>query len=113
MGELLKFVTSDGVLEKKRFWKKKEKNFGSDPAGVQLYLNHQLELNSNLKAIVNMSSTNVVPALYAKLLQCQATSCSVERSFSMLGKLLAKDRQFAQGNVWKYLALYVNKTSAE
>ena len=52
-------------------------------------------------------------AQHAKLLQCQATSCSVERSFSMLGKLLAKDRKFAQDNVWKYLALYVNKTSAE
>ena len=88
-------------------------DFGSDPVGVQLYLNHRLELNSDLKAIVNMSNTNVSPALYAKLLQCQATSCSVERSFSMLGKLLAKDRKFAQDNVWKYLALYVNKTSAE
>ena len=88
-------------------------DFGSDPVGVQLYLNHRLELNSDLKAIVNMSNTNVSPALYAKLLQCQATSCSVERSFSMLGKLLAKDHKFAQDNVWKYLALYVNKTSAE
>ena len=88
-------------------------DFGSDLVGVQLYLNHRLELNSDLKAIVNMSNTNVSPALYAKLLQCQATSCSVERSFSMLGKLLAKDRKFAQDNVWKYLALYVNKTSAE
>ena len=88
-------------------------DFGSDPVGVQLYLNHRLELNSDLKAIVNMSNTNVSPALYAKQLQCEATSCSVERSFSMLGKLLVKDCQFAQDNVWKYLALYVNKTSAE
>ena len=88
-------------------------DFGSNPVGVQLYLNHRLELHSDLKAIVKMSNTNVSPALYPKLLRCQATSCSVERSFSMLGKLLAKDRQFAQGNEWKYLALYVNKTSAE
>jgi len=27
----------------------------------------------------------------------------------MLGKLLAKDRHFSPKNVWKYLALYVNK----
>jgi len=27
----------------------------------------------------------------------------------MLGKLLAKDSHFSQKNVWKYLALYVNK----
>ena len=64
-------------------------DFGSDLVGVQLYLNHRIELNSDLKAILNMSNTNVSPALYAMLLQCQATSCSVERSFSMLGKLLA------------------------
>jgi len=25
-------------------------------------------------------------------------------------KLLAKDRHFSLGNVWKYLALYVNKS---
>ena len=88
-------------------------DLGYDPVGVQLYLNHRLELNSDLKAIANMPNTNVSPALYAKLLQCQATSCNVKRSFSMLGKLLHKDIQFAQDNVWKYLALYVNKTSAE
>jgi len=27
----------------------------------------------------------------------------------MLGKLLAKDRNFSQKNIWNYLALYVNK----
>jgi len=28
----------------------------------------------------------------------------------MLGKLLAKDRHFSPKNVWKYLALYENKS---
>ena len=68
-------------------------------------MNHRLELNSDLTAIAKMSKANVSPALYAKLLKCQATSCSVERSFSMLGKLLAKDRHFAHETVWKYLAV--------
>jgi len=71
-------------------------DFGSDPTGVQLYMNHWFELNNDLTAIAKMSKANVSPALYAKLLKCQATSCSVERSFSMLGKLLAKDQHFAQ-----------------
>ena len=33
------------------------------------------------------------------------TSCTVERSFSMLSKLWAKDRHFSPSNVCKYLAL--------
>ena len=37
-------------------------------------------------------------------------SCNVERSFSMLGKLLAKYRHFSPHNVCKYLALYVNES---
>ena len=85
-------------------------DFGTDPAGIKLYLDQRLELNSDLKAIVEMTQSNISPELYAKLLNCQATSCSVKRSFSMLGKLLAKDRHFSPENVWKYLALYVNKS---
>jgi len=56
-----------------------------------------------------MIRPNVSPELYAKLSNCQATSYTVERSFSMLRNLLAKDRHFSQKNVWKYLAFYANK----
>jgi len=45
-----------------------------------------------------------------ELLNGQGISCSVERSFSMLRNLLAKDRLFSADNVWKYLALYANKS---
>ena len=84
--------------------------FGSDPAGINLYLAHRFKLNRDLKATVEMTRPNINPELYAKLLNCQATSCTVQRSFSMLGKLLAKDRHFSPNNVCKYLALYVNKS---
>jgi len=57
-----------------------------------------------------MALPNISPELYAKLLKCQAISCSVEGSFSMLRKLLAKDRHFSPDNVWKYLALYLDKS---
>jgi len=57
-----------------------------------------------------MTRPNICPELYAKLLNCQGTSCSVERSFSMLRKLLAKYCHFSPNTVWKYLALYVNKS---
>jgi len=58
-----------------------------------------------------MTRSNISPQLHAKLLKCQATSCTVElaknfmHNFSMLRKLLAKDRHFSQGNVWKYLGI--------
>jgi len=71
---------------------------------------NRFELNSDLNAIVEMTRPNISPELYAKLLNCQATSCTVERSFSKLRKLLANDRHFSPDNVWKYLALYVNKS---
>ena len=82
--------------------------FSSDPSGIKLYLAHRFELNSGLKAIVEFTWPNISPKLYAKLLNWQATLCIVERSFSMLGKLLAKDRHFFPNNIYKYLALYVN-----
>jgi len=69
----------------------------------------RLELISDLKTIVEMIRLNSSAELHAKLLSCQATSCSVERSFGMLRKPLAKNRYFWSGNVWKYLALFVNK----
>ena len=84
--------------------------FGRDPARIKPYLDHRFELNSDLKAIVAMTRPNISSELYAKLLNCQATSCSVEQSFSMLGKLLTKDRHFSTANVCKYLALYVNRS---
>jgi len=52
-----------------------------------------------------MIRPNISPELYAKFLNCQATSYTVEGSFSMLGNLLAKDRHFYPKTVWKYLAL--------
>jgi len=71
---------------------------------------NRFELNNDLKAIVKLPvQTNISPEFQAKLLNCQATSCSVERSFRMLPKLLAKDQYFSPDNVWKYLASYVNK----
>ena len=83
--------------------------FGSDAAGINLYLDHRFELNSDLKACVKMIRPNISPELYAKLLNCQAPSHTVERRFSMLGKLLAKDHHFSQKNVWKYSGLSANK----
>ena len=68
--------------------------FDSDPPGMKLYFDHRFELNSDLKAIVAMTRLNISPELYAKLLNCQATSCSVERSFSSARQTIGKRSRF-------------------
>ena len=39
---------------------------------------NRIELNSDLKVIVEMTRSNISPQQHAKLLNCQATSCTVE-----------------------------------
>ena len=39
--------------------------FSSNPAGIKLYLAHRFELNSDLKAIVEIIQPNISPELYA------------------------------------------------
>jgi len=53
---------------------------------------NRIELNSDLKAIVEPTRPNISPQLHAELFHCQETSCT---SFSMLRKLLVKDRHFS------------------
>ena len=60
------------------------------------------KLNSDLNAITEMTRPNISPELQVKLLNYQETSCSVERSFSMLRKLMKKIayyRQIVYGNI--------------
>ena len=52
---------------------------------------------------INLQSTNTKVPLW-----CQPTTASVERSFSMLNKLLAKDRNFLPQNVKHYMCVHYN-----
>lgn len=61
--------------------------------------------------IMSENGSNIAPSLYGLLQSCQPTTASVERSFSMLKKLLAKDRHFQPQNIHKYFKLYYNKAS--
>ena len=79
---------------------------GCDLAGIKLYFDRRFEMNSDLKAIAETTQSNISLKLYAKFLNCLASLSCVERSFSMLQKLLSNDRHFSPDNVWKYLALY-------
>ena len=50
------------------------------------------------------------PTSYALLQKAQSTSAAVERSFSMLSKLVRKDRNFDVKNVKKYMMLFTIKS---
>ena len=86
-------------------------SFSEDMASVKTYLEKRLQKNSGLQEIVGLTRKDVVTSLYVRLQQCTATSVSVERSFSILKKLLAKDRNFSDDNVEKYLIKLYNSSA--
>ena len=87
-------------------------DFKEDSASVMPYIAKRMNKNSDVSAIMELSRPAVSPAVhvYAALQQCQPTSASVERSSSMLNKLLAKGQNFLQNNIGKYLVLRYNST---
>ena len=88
----------------------KNVQFDDDPCAVKNYITKRLS-NSDLEAIINCTNLAIDPTSYALLQKAQPNSAAVERSFSMLSKLLRKDRNFDVKNVKKYMMLYCNKKS--
>ena len=58
-----------------------------------------------------MKRQDISPAVYHKLQNSQPTSAFVERSFSMLKKLLAKDKNLKDENVRHYMTLHFNAST--
>lgn len=85
-------------------------DLGNDPCQIRQYLSKRLSA-SDIGSIVHATRDSIPPTLYGLLQHCQPTSASVERSFSMLRKILARDRQFLPSNVKKYLMLHYNNVS--
>ena len=85
-------------------------DFKEDSVSVMSYIAKRMNKNSDVSAIMELSRPAVSLAVYAALQQCQPTGTSVERSFSMLNKLLVKDRNVLQNNIGKYLVLHYNST---
>ena len=63
-------------------------------------------MQNNISKMINMERQDISPAVYHMLQNSQPTSVSVERSFSMLRKLLVKDRNFKAENVQHYMILH-------
>ena len=76
----------------------KNMQFDDDPRAIKNYIKKRLS-NSDLETIINCTNLTIDPTSYALLQKAQRTSAAVERSFSMLNKLLRKDRNFDVENV--------------
>ena len=76
----------------------KTMQFDDDPCAIKNYIKERLS-NSDLETIINCTNSTIDLTSYALLQKAQPTFAAVERSFSMLSKLLRKDRNFDVKNV--------------
>ena len=74
-----------------------------DLCTIKNCVNKQLS-NSDLETVINCANLTIDPTSYALLQKAQ-----LHLPFSMLSKLLRKDRNFDVKNVKKYMMLYYNK----
>ena len=79
-----------------------ELDFGEDTCNINQYIKNRMQ-NNDISEIINMERQDILPAVYYMLQNFQPTSASVERSLSMLKKLLAEDRNFKVENVRHYM----------
>ena len=62
--------------------------------------------NNDISEMINMERQDISPAVYHMFQNFQPTSTSVKKSFSMLKKPLAKNRDFKVENVRHYMILH-------
>ena len=67
--------------------------------------------NTDISEITYMERQDISPAVYHMLQNSQPTSASVERSFSILKKLLAKDRNVKVENEKHFMILLFNAST--
>ena len=67
--------------------------------------------NNDISEIINMERQDLSPAVYHMPQNSQPTSASVKRSFSMLKKLFAKNRNFKVENKRHYMILHFNAST--
>ena len=75
-----------------------ELDFGEDTCNINQYIKKRMQ-NNDISEIINVERQYISPAVYHMLQNSQPTSASVERTFSMLKKQLAKDRNVKVENV--------------
>ena len=84
-----------------------ELDFGQDTCNINQYIKNRMQ-NNDISEIINMERQDISPTVYHMLQNSQPTAVSVERSFSMFKKLLAKERNFKVENVRHFMILHFN-----
>ena len=92
---------------RKAYQKMGSLDFDVDGCQIGRYIRERMSRN-DINCIVKMRRGDISPHLYSLLSNSQTTSASVKKSFSILGKLLARDRNFKDDNVRHYLMLKYN-----
>ena len=86
-------------------------HFGDDPCEIKNYVQSRLARGSDFLKIAAGSGAHLPdhsPAEVALLQRAHPTSASVERSFSILKKMLCPGRNFDKDNVHSYLITRFN-----
>ena len=87
-----------------------ELDFGEGTCNINLHIKKRMQ-NNDISEIINMERQDISPAVYHMFQNSQPTSVSEERSYSMLKKLLAKDRNLKVENVRHYMILHFNAST--
>ena len=85
-----------------------ELRFEEDPLGIQGYIKYRL-MKNDLNEMFEMKRGSISPSTYSRIIDCHPTGIPVARSFSMLNKLLSKDRNFLPESIPAYMRFYFNK----
>jgi hypothetical protein len=106
--ENIDLFNSSKITMKQAYEKLLALDFKEDYAGLKNYIVFRLEKN-NISRIINLENKNIGIDTYINLNNCPVSSLSVERSFSLLKKLLSNDRNFNLDNILPYIFIYHNK----
>ena len=80
----------------------KNMQFDDDPCAIKNYIKKRLS-NSDLETTINCTNLTIDPTSYALLQKAQPIFAAIEKLFSMLNKLLRKNRNLDVKNVKNYI----------
>ena len=86
-------------------------DFGEDTCNINQYIKKRMQNNDIFEIIIIMERQDISPAVHLMVQNSQPISASVESSFSMLKKLLAKDINFKVESVRHYMILHCNAST--
>ena len=87
-----------------------ELEFGEYTCRINRYIQKRMQ-NKGIPKIMNIERPDISPAVNNLFQHSQPTIASVERCFSMLQKVLAKDRHIKVENVKQHMILHFNSCS--